>query len=54
VNALPSLQPGAGVFDAAARLGLGYDATILRMLGAALARHGLGADARRALSALDR
>jgi len=41
VNALPSLQPGAGLFDAAALLGLDYDATILRILGAALARYGL-------------
>lgn len=41
VNALPSLQPGAGIFEAAARLGLDYDATILRILGAALARYGM-------------
>ena len=38
VNALPSLQPGAGVFDATARLGLSYDQTILKIVDAAVAR----------------
>ncbi len=42
VNALPSLQPGAGIFEAAALLGLDYEATILRILEAALSRYGLG------------
>lgn len=38
LNALPSLQPGAGVFEAAKMLGLDYDQTILKMLDAATSR----------------
>src|SRR5206468_2302609 len=38
LNALPSLQPGAGVFAAAKLLGLDYDQTILKILEAATAR----------------
>lgn len=43
INALPSLQKGAAMFDAAALLGLSYEQTILHILNAARARHGLGA-----------
>lgn len=35
LNALPSLQPGAGVFEATRVLGLDYNQTILKMLEAA-------------------
>ena len=38
LNALPSLQPGAGVFESAKLLGLNYNQTILKMLDAAVAR----------------
>lgn len=38
LNALPSLQPGAGVFEAARLLGLNYNQTILKMLDAAVQR----------------
>lgn len=40
VNALPSLQPDAGIFEAARRLGLDYNGTILAILRAAEARYG--------------
>lgn len=40
VNALPSLQPGAGIFESAARLGLSYDAAILKILEAGMKRYG--------------
>lgn len=38
INALPSLQPGAGVFEAARLLGLDFNQTILKILDAALVR----------------
>ncbi|MFM8315312.1 MAG: D-alanine--D-alanine ligase [Deltaproteobacteria bacterium] len=38
LNALPSLQPGAGVFEASACLGLNYEQTILKILEAARTR----------------
>ena len=38
LNALPSLQPGAGVFEATRRLGLDYNQTILKILEAATTR----------------
>jgi D-alanine-D-alanine ligase len=38
LNALPSLQPGAGVFEATKVLGLDYDQTILKILEAATTR----------------
>ncbi len=38
INALPSLQPGAGIFEASKNLGLGYDETILHIVASALAR----------------
>jgi D-alanine-D-alanine ligase len=38
LNALPSLQPGAGVFEASRVLGLDYNQTILKILEAALTR----------------
>lgn len=38
LNALPSLQPGAGVFEATRCLGLNYDQTILKILEAARTR----------------
>lgn len=38
LNALPSLQPGAGVFEAAKLLGLDYNQTILKIVDAATAR----------------
>jgi len=38
LNALPSLQPGAGVFEASRHLGLDYNQTILKILDAAVAR----------------
>ena len=38
LNALPSLQPGAGIFEATHCLGLDYNQTILKMLDAAVAR----------------
>lgn len=38
LNALPSLQPGAGVFEATKTLGLSYDQTILKILDAAVSR----------------
>lgn len=38
LNALPSLQPGAGVFEATKLLGLSYNQTILKMLDAAVQR----------------
>ncbi|MCX6101915.1 MAG: ATP-grasp domain-containing protein [Proteobacteria bacterium] len=38
LNALPSLQPGAGVFDATQCLGLDYNQTILKILEAARTR----------------
>lgn len=38
LNALPSLQPGAGVFEAAKCLGLDYNQTILSILDAAVSR----------------
>ncbi|MEZ4295070.1 MAG: hypothetical protein R3B70_08825 [Polyangiaceae bacterium] len=42
VNALPSLQPGAGIFVAAARHGLDYAGAILQILAAARARYDMG------------
>ncbi len=42
LNALPSLQPGAGVFDAAKLLGLDYNGTILKIVEAATTRLKLG------------
>lgn len=42
VNALPSLQPGAGMFEATKLLGLDYDKTMLKILDAAVTRHKLG------------
>ncbi|NBX76072.1 MAG: ATP-grasp domain-containing protein [Proteobacteria bacterium] len=42
INALPSLQPGAGIFAATELLGLNYDQTILKILEAARARLKLG------------
>ena len=41
VNALPSLQPGAGIFESARLLGLDYNRTILKILEAATVRHRL-------------
>ena len=41
INALPSLQPGAGLFEASKLLGLDYGQTILKILEAGLRRHGL-------------
>ena len=41
LNALPSLQPGAGIFEATKVLGLDYNQTILKILEAATARHNL-------------
>lgn len=38
INALPSLQPGAGIFAATGLLGLNYDQTILKILEAATSR----------------
>ncbi|MBI1860839.1 MAG: ATP-grasp domain-containing protein [Deltaproteobacteria bacterium] len=38
INALPSLQPGAGVFEAARLLGLDFNQTILKILDAAVSR----------------
>ncbi len=38
LNALPSLQQGAGVFEASKVIGLDYDQTVLRILDAALSR----------------
>lgn len=38
LNALPSLQPGAGVFEASRCLGLNYEQTILKILEAARTR----------------
>lgn len=38
LNALPSLQPGAGVFEASKVLGLDYNQTILKILEAATSR----------------
>ncbi len=38
INALPSLQPGAGIFEASKNLGLSYDDTILHIVASALAR----------------
>lgn len=38
LNALPSLQPDAGVFEASKCLGLDYNQTILRILDAAVSR----------------
>lgn len=38
INALPSLQPGAGIFSATQILGLNYDQTILKILEAATSR----------------
>jgi D-alanine-D-alanine ligase len=38
LNALPSLQPGAGVFESSRLLGLDYDQTILKILEAATTR----------------
>lgn len=38
INALPSLQPGAGMFEASRRLGLDYNATITHIVDAALSR----------------
>ncbi len=37
-NALPSLQPGAGMFEATKRLGLSYEQTIQQILEAAISR----------------
>lgn len=48
VNALPSLQPGAGVFEATKTLGLDYNQTILKILDAAVARHKLNGKGTRA------
>jgi len=42
INALPSLQPGAGIFAATALLGLDYNQTILKILEAARSRLKLG------------
>ncbi len=41
LNALPSLQPGAGVFEATQCLGLDYNQTILKILQAAIDRYKL-------------
>jgi D-alanine--D-alanine ligase len=41
LNALPSLQPGAGIFDAAKVLGLDYNQTIGKIVEAAVARQKL-------------
>ncbi len=38
LNALPSLQPDAGIFAATRRLGIGYEETVLKMLEAAVSR----------------
>jgi D-alanine-D-alanine ligase len=38
LNALPSLQPGAGVFEATKVLGLDYNQTVLKILDAATSR----------------
>ncbi len=38
INALPSLQPGAGIFEASKILGLSYDDTILQIVASALTR----------------
>lgn len=38
INALPSLQPGAGVFEASRVIGLSYDQTILKIVDAAVSR----------------
>jgi len=38
LNALPSMQPGAGMFEASKLLGLDYNQTILKMLEAATTR----------------
>jgi len=42
INALPSLQPGAGIFAAAELLGFDYNQTILKILEAATSRLKLG------------
>ena len=41
VNALPSLEPGASTFSAAAREGLDYDATLSAVVDSAARRQGL-------------
>ncbi len=38
INALPSLQPGAGIFEASRNQGLTYDETILHIVASALSR----------------
>ncbi len=38
LNALPSLQPGAGLFEASKQLGLSYDQTLLKIVEAAQKR----------------
>ncbi len=48
LNALPSLQPGAGVFEATKLLGLDYNATILKIVEAASARLKLNGNRARA------
>jgi D-alanine-D-alanine ligase len=47
INALPSLQPGAGVFEATKLLNLSYDQTILKIVEAAVQRLKLGGKASR-------
>jgi D-alanine-D-alanine ligase len=42
INALPSLQPGAGIFDATKLLGLDYNQTILKIVDASVQRFKLG------------
>ncbi len=41
LNALPSLEPDSGIFEATKYLGLNYSQSILRILDAAVARHKL-------------
>jgi len=48
VNALPSLQAGAGIFESAKTIGLDYNQTILKILEAAVTRLKLGVKATRA------
>lgn len=45
INALPSLQPGAGIFEASKLVGLDYNKTILKILDAALSRQRLNGKA---------
>lgn len=57
LNALPSLQHGAGVFEATRVLGLDYDQTLLRILDAAVTRlklHGRGRTPKRLITSKPR